>query len=1682
MPLLDPHQQFYFSLSCRSNSKQQNISPSFFSFYLKYLPIASRNLHHNLASVQFYELFEQCFLKDYIKNVSNIFNLSISAKDLEVSMKSDLFLFFYNFLVQSRKVDTVQMNGKYLLIKSKTKMRFFEPFLEYSLYRHWYFTDSSFVILSVHIDSLKNVNDKNLYILIKMEASILKSLGFTIALCCYINFSTLDYNFLFDLIEENFFSEIHMNLDHKSPKNLGIFTERIKQIISRSHKFDEFDFYGYFYIYISYSPEIDELIFNDKDFVNYLDENPYFSHFFYSKNLNACLQKVEKEEISPFCYCESGFKMNLVKVNFCEIPLFEKQFDDDCLSPSEMFSIKNGYVGQDDFLNWNGSRVEVLFEDNTILYVDFDDLHKIKPELYVDDTLLMMKKRTEIHLIIKCIEDKYQELFKNKVSFDQINKATNRLSSDLMTSISDILSNFSCAFHTSTNYKDYFRVHRNQLFLAFEVCYSAFLKGEKTDQKGIIYQLETGEGKSLVIELIAATLAAKKKCVNIVTSNIHLAKRDYVKSFKFFQKLNIKTSILLHKNERKPPKRASKEYLKAYEEAFEVNEISNDELFENPLRMNFPVCGFGNDFKEIKNCPKVIFSTISNFEALYLKMTENWSISNSEKFFKNKVLIIDEADTILIDDLENGTIISHPIKSNSSRLLKLVYQCKTGKLTHKNLKKIMNFFGVKLSLKERKKFYSDYEKLKLGETKEKLIDFAFSTKLVTIKFLAFFIKEVFSINENEKINEIVRKYKETKSSSSLKINERKINFISFICQTKRGNPNTKRLQKIIQRFWQESCDITEDHLRIMFKEIELVHSSIFQNGKKYVVEKIDTDSKDNTLKKITNVLRDFSEFSDLNKIEGLFIKNKKKEEEEEEEEEVEEEEEEDMTEKEYEIIPFDYDNKGILEKNKEFSGFVQQFIAIKEMMNDEEKKGKIKIKEMSLNYLFVSHPNFIKLYESVYGLTGTIGNENDSAILSENYNLMTFKVPRFNQNHLVELPIILCKDKFDKKTKIVEEVLSFHLLNVPVLVILQNLKDIEYIKKELEAKQIKVNEFNGKDDQKDPEHIAGIDGAVSLGTNFCGRGANIVAEHNPLHVIVTYYSSNVRVIHQAFGRTARNGKEGSCRIICLIKEYINPKNMKKAELSDFDLKRKKQLEFIQKYQKKMSCIFDHTVAKAPQIDTNLISKLKETRINVNRMTAYTYKFPACMSIDTFLQIQAQKIFSIYNCPNSIYTWMLFQRYIREMLFESWSIIIEKVDRNYLYVRDKNILKTYKHYEDYLDEEIKLLNDKLAKYFPSKENPNFVDIFESIFNNIDNHWSGLFKDFYNEFEHRYLPLKTTMFSHGFLSINFGLMSFSLMDESGARISNSNNKNNKAEINYIKDPEISYYKRKENKKSIASITTKIDDLFEKICQKINEVIGGYIGLKFFLRRTIAGCEFGVCYDFGLSNEYWKQSDIKADFKNCLIDKDPLFLFTIQTKSKVAILSGILIIILVYIGRIASFIQSFIKNAAKNVKNVVLDTIIKFVNHFSKKSLSEKIDDMLKNVMNYLKGKLDDQLDNIKRFDSDTSDSLRKLSNVLTQKEFSKVINEILGKIGSFFVIGKVAKNVFEEIFPSFFKIGFLIVLLLVAFFMNFNHRNAIKNDKHAEYKPEQKAKEYESQSSKIDKDGFIDESKKIIDSIV
>ena len=196
------------------------------------------------------------------------------------------------------------------------------------------------------------------------------------------------------------------------------------------------------------------------------------------------------------------------------------------------------------------------------------------------------------------------------------------------------------------------------------------------------------------------------------------------------------------------------------------------------------------------------------------------------------------------------------------------------------------------------------------------------------------------------------------------------------------------------------------------------------------------------------------------------------------------------------------------------------------------------------------------------------------------------------------------------------------------------INEVEYM---LIRKGIKyINVFNGKNEIVKLDEIAGSKGAYSLGTKVCGRGTNIKAKGQPLHVIVSYYWSNTCVMNQAFSSTAHQRQKGSYRVICLESQFFQPVDVLKDAgllLNEFSIKNRRQQEFVDHFEKNRPWIFSGFQTKQ-KIDYSSLKQLREVKINVNLIIASNFIFPICMTKDLFLKIQVQRIFSLFNCPNS----------------------------------------------------------------------------------------------------------------------------------------------------------------------------------------------------------------------------------------------------------------------------------------------------------------------------------------------------------------------------------------------------------------------------------------------------------------
>ena len=222
----------------------------------------------------------------------------------------------------------------------------------------------------------------------------------------------------------------------------------------------------------------------------------------------------------------------------------------------------------------------------------------------------------------------------------------------------------------------------------------------------------------------------------------------------------------------------------------------------------------------------------------------------------------------------------------------------------------------------------------------------------------------------------------------------------------------------------------------------------------------------------------------------------------------------------------------------------------------------------------------------------------------------------------------------------------------------------------------------------------------------------------------------------------------------------------------------------------------------------------------------------------------------------------------------------------------------------------------------------------------------------------------------------------------------------------------------------------------------MIGSYIGLRFFLRRTLGGCEFGVCLDF----DFHIPSDKKQH--DCLIDQDPLLLFTICVKSMAPILAGILIIGLVYIVSLSSSIAEWISSFPTKITRTIVK---KTLTEVASVILSSQIELICDKVCSFLMKILSEQVLKMSKYDSKIAGLFQILMQIASQKSFSNV-GDKFGELFKDKVSLKVGNNFGQMFidnnlpFANFVKIGLNLMLCFASFMINFHlhHRSIQYNE--------------------------------------
>ncbi|MBW6478231.1 MAG: preprotein translocase subunit SecA [Bacteroidales bacterium] len=566
--------------------------------------------------------------------------------------------------------------------------------------------------------------------------------------------------------------------------------------------------------------------------------------------------------------------------------------------------------------------------------------------------------------------------------------------------------------------------------------------------KGKIAEMATGEGKTLVATLPVYLNALPAKGVHVVTVNDYLAKRDSEWMGMLFEFHGLKVDCI----DKHQPN--SEERRKAY--LADVTYGTNNEFGFDYLRDNMA----------------------RNPEELVQR--------------KHNYAIVDEVDSVLIDDARTPLIISGPTPQG--------------------------------------------EKHEFHEMKPKVEKLVSAQRALATSMLAE-AKKLFSADDGDKEKEKKGGELLLRCHRGLPKNKALIKFLS--------EPGMKSILQKTENFYMQEQNkhmhIIDDELYFVIEEknnvIELTDKGIdlitgdSDDPEFFILPDIGAEMADlekstlaekEKLERKNKLLSDFSAKSErvhtinqLLKAYSLFEKDT-----------------------EYVIM----DNKvkivdeqtGRIMEGRRYSDGLHQAI---------EAKENVKIEAATQTYATITLQNYFRMYGKLAGMTGTA--ETEAGELWNIYKLDVVVIPTNKPIVREDREDLVYKTKREKYNSVIDEIGALVANGRPVLVGTTSVEISELLSKMLNLRKIKHNILNAKQHQREAQVVAeaGRPGAVTIATNMAGRGTDIklgpgVKEAGGLAIIGTERHESRRVDRQLRGRAGRQGDPGSSQFFVSLEDDL----------------------------------------------------------------------------------------------------------------------------------------------------------------------------------------------------------------------------------------------------------------------------------------------------------------------------------------------------------------------------------------------------------------------------------------------------------------------------------------------------------------------------------------------------------------
>lgn len=208
-----------------------------------------------------------------------------------------------------------------------------------------------------------------------------------------------------------------------------------------------------------------------------------------------------------------------------------------------------------------------------------------------------------------------------------------------------------------------------------------------------------------------------------------------------------------------------------------------------------------------------------------------------------------------------------------------------------------------------------------------------------------------------------------------------------------------------------------------------------------------------------------------------------------------------------------------------------------------EAKENVQVEAATQTFATVTLQNFFRMYHKLAGMTGTA--ETEAGEFWEIYKLDVIAIP-------TNLPIarkdqqdLVYKTKREKYRAVIDEIEALRSVGRPILVGTTSVEVSELLSRMLTQRKVKHNVLNAKQHAREAQIVAeaGLAGSVTIATNMAGRGTDIklgegVKEAGGLAIIGTERHESRRVDRQLRGRAGRQGDPGTSQFFVSLEDDL----------------------------------------------------------------------------------------------------------------------------------------------------------------------------------------------------------------------------------------------------------------------------------------------------------------------------------------------------------------------------------------------------------------------------------------------------------------------------------------------------------------------------------------------------------------